>query len=162
MRTYTIPAPEDESVTTVFTNEVWVNHGKPEIPLLEEGWTNIGPEAFLDAKELLGIRIPASVVSIEANAFMNATNLHQVAFVEDSKLKSIGDNAFSGATSLVNINIPVGVTDIGSGAFANTQYLKNKESEQSGLPAGGKKGTIKRGTRRMSRTMKARRTMKRK
>jgi hypothetical protein len=37
-----IPAPEGEGESTVFTNEVWADHGKPQILLLEEGWTNIG------------------------------------------------------------------------------------------------------------------------
>lgn len=104
METYTIPAPESGS--TVFTNEVWKKHGSPPILILEDGWTEIGNAAFYGAENLRTVHIPASVVEIRENAFMDAIGLRQVVFVENSQLRRIRKMAFSGAKNLLAIHVP--------------------------------------------------------
>ena len=125
--TYTIPVPE--SGNTAFTRKDWEQHGRPPILILEEGWTMID-NAFYGAEDLLRIRIPASVIRIVRDAFALATKLHQVAFVEGSRLRFIQDFAFSGATSLERINIPKNVEIIGDSAFSNTTSLREVTFEE--------------------------------
>jgi hypothetical protein len=127
MDTYTIPVPE--SGNTAFTRKDWEQHGRPPILILEEGWTMID-NAFYGAEDLLRIRIPASVIRIVRDAFALATKLHQVAFVEGSRLRFIQDFAFSGATSLERINIPKNVEIIGDSAFSNTTSLREVTFEE--------------------------------
>ena len=128
MDTYSIPAPKRGS--TVFTKKVWKKHGSPPILILEEGWTEIGKNTFSGAETLLMIRIPASLVEISENAFMGATKLHQVAFVENSQLRTISENAFSDATSLERIDIPASVTAIGDSVFSKASSLKEVTFEE--------------------------------
>ena len=128
MDTFSIPAPESGS--TVFTKKIWKKNGSPPILILEEGWTEIDQGAFSGAKNLLMIRIPASVVEISENAFTDATKLHQVAFVENSQLRTIGNEAFSGATSLERIQIPASVTAIGHSVFSKASSLREVTFEE--------------------------------
>jgi len=128
MDTFSIPAPESGS--TVFTKKIWKKNGSPPILILEEGWTEIDQEAFSGAKKLLMIRIPASVVEISENAFTDATKLHQVAFVENSQLRTIGNEAFSGATSLERIQIPASVEELGHSAFSKASSLREVTFEE--------------------------------
>lgn len=128
MDTYSIPAPKRGS--TVFTKKVWKKHGSPPILILEEGWTEIDQNTFSGATTLLMIRIPASLVEISENAFMGATKLHQVAFVENSQLRTISENAFSDATSLERIDIPASVTAIGHSVFNKASSLKEVTFEE--------------------------------
>ena len=108
------PGPGD---TTTFTKNVWIRSGKPPRIILSEGWTEIEMFAFKDASELQTIRIPASVSTIDVQAFVNATNLQQVEFAEGSQLQIIDANAFSLTTALERINIPASVEGIAGGAF---------------------------------------------
>ena len=129
MNPYTIPAPDPDGDTT-FTTQDWNEHGRQPILILENGWTTIGEEAFMDATELLMIRIPASVLDIRANAFKGATNLHQVDFVEDSLLQFIREGAFDSAIYLERIHIPAAVTHIGHGAFNSAMGLEQVTFEE--------------------------------
>jgi hypothetical protein len=124
MDTYTIPAPDDESETTVFTKEDWVKHGRPKILILGEGWTEIGYSVFARQSQLLMIRIPASVFRIRANAFEMASRLHQIVFEEGSQLVEIETRAFAGASSLERINIPKNVEVIEFEAFHRATGLR--------------------------------------
>ena len=128
MDTFSIPAPESGS--TVFTKKIWKKNGSPPILILEEGWTEIDQGAFSGAKNLLMIRIPASVVEISENAFTDATKLHQVAFVENSQLRTIGNEAFSGATSLERIQIPASVEELGHSVFSKASSLREVTFEE--------------------------------
>jgi len=128
MDTFSIPAPESGS--TVFTKKIWKKNGSPPILILEEGWTEIDQGAFSGAKKLLMIRIPASVVEISENAFTDATKLHQVAFVENSQLRTIGNEAFSGATSLERIQIPASVEELGHSVFSKASSLREVTFEE--------------------------------
>ena len=117
----TIPAPGED---TTFTLEVWEEHGMPPILILDEGWTEIEDQAFVDMPDLEMIRIPASVVNILEDAFARAINLRQVEFAQGSQLESIGDGAFSDATALESIRIPSSVEYIGQGAFSGATALE--------------------------------------
>jgi hypothetical protein len=119
----TIPAPGPGEDTT-FTLEVWEEHGMPPILILDEGWTEIEDQAFVDMPDLEMIRIPASVVNILEDAFARAINLRQVEFAQGSQLESIGDGAFSDATALESIRIPSSVEYIGQGAFSGATALE--------------------------------------
>jgi hypothetical protein len=84
----------------------------------------IGYQTFADATALQTIRIPASVASIEIEAFIGATGLREVVFEEGSKLEFIGDGVFADATALQTIQIPESVGHIGQGAFLNATSLQ--------------------------------------
>lgn len=131
MDTYTIPAPESGS--TVFTNEVWKKHGSPTILILEDGWTEIGNAAFYGAENLRTIRIPASVVEIRENAFMDAIGLRQVVFVENSQLRRIRKMAFSGAKNLLTIHVPKLVEVFHDEAFSKTTSLSEVTFEEGSI-----------------------------
>jgi hypothetical protein len=60
----------------------------------------IGKNAFELAQSLTSITLPASLVYIQASAFLNCTSLKQVTCVDGSKLQTIADDAFSGCISL--------------------------------------------------------------
>ena len=130
MDTYTIPAPENGS--TVFTNEVWKAQRMttPTRLILAEGWTEIGNAAFYGAENLLTINIPASVVEIRENAFMDAIGLHQVVFVENSQLRRIRKMAFSGAKKLLMIHIPKLVEVIHDDGFSKATSLREVTFEE--------------------------------
>jgi hypothetical protein len=125
---------------TIFYRELWENEYYTyvgEIPLrrvnltLEEGFTAIAEGAFKDVEELQTIKIPASLVTIQKDAFVNATNLHQVYFAQGSLLKTIGRAAFANTTSLKSINIPASVTRIEISAFDVTENLREITFEQN-------------------------------
>jgi len=129
MDTYTIPAPESGS--TVFTNEVWKANKNQARLILAEGWTEIGNAAFYGAENLMTIQIPASVVEIRENAFMDAIGMRQVVFVENSRLRRIRKMAFSGAKNLLTIHIPKLVEVIHDDAFSKATSLSEVTFEES-------------------------------
>lgn len=129
MDPYTIPPPglgED----TIFTYAVWEQHNTPSNLILAEGWTGIEEQAFTDNPDLQMIRIPASVVSIQEDAFNGAIGLRQVEFAEGSLLTFIGDSTFSRTEALERINIPAGVTHIGDEAFLGATGLEQVTFEE--------------------------------
>jgi len=119
---YTIPAP-GPGEDTIFTFEVLAqvleehNNNMPSNLILAEGWTEIEAEVFTDNPDLEMILIPASVVSIQDDAFNGAISLHQVEFAQGSRLEFIGDGVFARTEALERINIPARVTHIGDTAF---------------------------------------------
>ena len=125
----TIPAP-GPGEDTIFTLEVWEQHDMPPILTLAEGWTEIEDQAFTDNPDLEMIRIPASVVSIQEDAFNGAISLRQVEFAQGSQLEFIGDGAFAGTEALERINIPARVTHIGDGAFLGATGLEQITFEE--------------------------------
>lgn len=85
------------------------------------GMNNI-PSYMFYQSGLTNVHIPASVTSINNNAFCN-TPLKSVVFENGSKLASINDGAFQ-STQLQSIIIPASVTSIGNYAFNDCQKLK--------------------------------------
>ena len=86
--------------------------------------TGIGEEAFW-CSNLTSIEIPASVTTIDKEAFHGCSSLSSVTFVEGSKLSVIGCQAFYDCTTLSSIIIPASVTSIGSQAFYNCKSLSS-------------------------------------
>ena len=102
--------------------------------------TGIGNSAFLNAKSLISVSIPSSVINIEGNSF-SGTPLYKeesnwtggVLYIDNCLIAAqstisgaynikegtrvIAGNAFRACTSLTTINIPNSVVSIGSGAF---------------------------------------------
>jgi hypothetical protein len=87
--------------------------------------TSIGDEAFMQARALKAIEIPAGVTSIGAKAFMSTGALASVTFAPSSALTSIGRMSFNEATALNNFTLPAGVTRIEQNAFQLTSSLTN-------------------------------------
>lgn len=85
--------------------------------------TSIEEEAFYYCTKLTKISIPASVTSIGVNAFFNCTALSTVTLSAPSNLKTIGLGAFEECTSLAKIVIPASVTSIGDRAFIRCTSL---------------------------------------
>ena len=132
---YTIPAP-GPGEDTIFTFEVLAqvleehNNNMPSNLILAEGWTEIEAEVFTDNPDLEMILIPASVVSIQDDAFNGAISLHQVEFAQGSRLEFIGDGVFARTEALERINIPARVTHIGDTAFFEATGLEQVTFEE--------------------------------
>ncbi len=121
--------PEDGSVTTIGDSAF---DGCAELTHIDipDSIVNIGDWAFASCKNLSSIVISNSVKNIGEGAFIACQGLKDVAFEENSRLKTIGDYAFSGCCSmwagtstLTEISIPSSVVNIGYGAFSDCRNL---------------------------------------
>ena len=103
--------------TTMYLEEI-------EIPAIYNGKpvTQILPNAFANASNLVSISMPASITTIEEFAFRYCTNLSNITLTND--IISIGAYAFQGCTSLTSFTVPDSVTSIGSHAFISCTELK--------------------------------------
>ncbi len=72
----------------------------------ESNILNIGYRAFFNAKNLVEITIPDSVISIDYYAFANCDRLESVNISENSKLAGIYEGAFYGCINLKYITLP--------------------------------------------------------
>lgn len=82
--------------------------------------TSISSGAFQNS-HITSVRIPETVVEIEASAFSNCENLTTIGIKEG--LLSIGENSFNGCVNLLNVDFPNSLKTIGSGGFANCKSL---------------------------------------
>lgn len=80
--------------------------------------------SFQQAKNMVSVRIPASVTEIGEGAFSDLKNLQTVTFAPGSKLETIVRTAFSGS-GVTTIELPDSLKTIGYGAFMNCQGLKS-------------------------------------
>ncbi len=85
----------------------------------------IGNFAFQNKTGITSVYIPATVTSIDYDAFSGCRGLKSVTFADGSQLNTIDSGAFSDCTALSNIVIPSGVTSIGSNAFSNCASIKS-------------------------------------
>lgn len=69
------------------------------------------------------IVIPKGVAEIPEGAFYECTRLKEVAFEEESRLKTIGARAFNGCRNLANVILPEGLETIGYNAFYYCESL---------------------------------------
>lgn len=76
----------------------------------------IGSSAFRSSY-LSGINVPDNVETIGEDAFSGCSELSQVTFGVNSKLKKISDYAFEGCSELTKFEIPKSVTEIGKNPF---------------------------------------------
>jgi hypothetical protein len=97
MNSYTTIEQSDPD-DTIFTNDnlhdAWLGPGSTQNVILAEGWTEIGENVFMGDTELRLIDVPASVVKISNGAFMDARNLVEVIFEENSQIAEISYDAF--------------------------------------------------------------------
>ncbi|MBQ6159878.1 MAG: leucine-rich repeat protein [Oscillospiraceae bacterium] len=99
----------------------WRTLGMPIVSVtMPEGLTSICNYAF-SGYDITEISIPATIVSIGANAFSRCTLLTEVTIPES--VTSIGNSAFFDCTGLTSITIPEGVTSIGRSAFSGCTGL---------------------------------------
>ena len=82
----------------------------------------IGPAAFKNKTAITKVELPASVITIDANAFEGLTGLTVANFTWAPKAAStIGNEAFKGCTKFAGAYaLPKWVATIGDGAFENT------------------------------------------
>ena len=71
--------------------------------------------SLTDKTGLTSLILPASIVSIQPNAFLGCTGLTSI--VVPPSVESIGMHAFKDCTQLTNCSIPASVTSIGEAAF---------------------------------------------
>jgi hypothetical protein len=88
--------------------------------------------------ELVSVRFPASVESLETRCFFSAHLLRDVTFEPNSSLRSIGKEAFA-FSHLVSIEIPASVEIIRKGCFYHCSRLRKVKFE-----AGSRLHSIKR------------------
>ncbi|MCH5162159.1 MAG: leucine-rich repeat domain-containing protein [Clostridiales bacterium] len=125
--------------------------GGSEVPVLA-----IGQLAFSVNKNIVTVRLPATITLIDRGAFAmcselttvsfyggesQLTRIEMIAFQACSRLSSIelGDNlvyigpsAFQGCSGLVDIDVPHSVKEIGLSAFANTGFFADADNWKGG------------------------------
>ena len=78
---------------------------------------------FESCTSLTSIEIPASVETIEEDAFLGCSSLKTVTFEKGTQLKTL--DGFAGCTSLTTIEIPASVETIGGSAFEDCTSLQS-------------------------------------
>ena len=84
------------------------------------GLTSIPNDAFLNCNELLSIKLPDNIISINVAAFRGCASLKKIHI--PANVESIKLQAFYGCISLISIDIPASVKTIQAGAFSNCIY----------------------------------------
>ena len=83
------------------------------------------PDQDPEAKKLVRVTIPDSVVRLDGWAFHNCENLVEVKLSDNSKLGFVDRYAFWKCKRLANINLPATLTGIGESAFYGCESLKS-------------------------------------
>ena len=108
---------------------------------LPEGLLSIGENAFrqnvdsvqrqyvqTDGKKpltaLKSMKFPASLETIEKNAFAGCDALTNISFPKNAQLKEIGEHSFAVCVRLKEISLPDGLEKIGDSAFVNCLALQ--------------------------------------
>ncbi len=88
----------------------------PDSSVLEK----IGEGAFYGCESLLQIKLPASVKTVDKNAFYKCTSVVEL---DLGSVQSIGQAAFYGCESITELRLPKTLTHIGKQAFRNCSGL---------------------------------------
>jgi len=83
--------------------------------------TTIGEYAF-SSSDIIGIRLPNTITSIENSGFHSCDNLREINFPEG--LAKIGNLAFNGCDSLKAIQLPNSITTMGTNVFFSCTSLR--------------------------------------
>lgn len=124
--TYGINHDEGYSFIDTYTGTDTGTEENVEIPETLGGYPvkRLTTCSFQPAKNMVSVRIPASVTKIGEGAFSDLKNLKTVTFALGSQLETIVRTAFSGS-GVTTIELPDSLKTIGYGAFLNCQGLKN-------------------------------------
>lgn len=107
-------------VNDILYGYVWSNF-EDSVLYVKDGTNVIGDEAFMGAKNLTEVILPASVKVVGNRAFEECKNLKTIHLPEG--LCVIGENAFADCSALVSIHIPSTVKHINAGAFAKCTHI---------------------------------------
>ena len=83
--------------------------------------TSIPSSAFSDCSELLSIKLPDNIISINDTAFARCQSLREIHI--PASIESIGTRVFYYCQSLREIHIPANTESIGNGAFESCTKL---------------------------------------
>ena len=103
------------------------------IETIKDGTISITANLFYNAASkanLVSVKIPSSVTTINEKAFQQLSGLKTVDLSSATGLKTIGKSAF-GQTALESITIPSGVTTIGDHAFYYCTALTTADLSQT-------------------------------
>ncbi|MCR5178711.1 MAG: leucine-rich repeat protein [Lachnospiraceae bacterium] len=119
---YEYTLSSDEATITKYTGSATAL----ELPAALDGYpvVAVGNNVFRSNKDLLSVKIPASVKTIKSAAFQYCSSLESATFVSLPALTTIDTYAFSGCTALTGFDIPETVTTIGAYAFENCSSLE--------------------------------------
>ena len=92
------------------------------------GLTSSPNDAFLNCNELLSIKLPDNIISINVAAFRGCASLKKIHI--PANVESIKLQAFYGCISLISIDIPASVKTIQAGAFSNCRKLASVTFEK--------------------------------
>lgn len=93
---------------------------------LPEGLEVIGTEAFNNCN-IIGIRMPSTLKTIEASAFKDCANLEEIVIPQN--VESIGSSAFLGCNSLKDVYVKNAQTAICYNSFNPDGYCTNIQSQ---------------------------------
>lgn len=104
----------------------WIFQGYPcpADVTIPAGVIEINTEAFINCSSMTSVTIPDGVVQVNMSAFEGCTNLTSVTFPASVTL--IKSDAFKGCSSLSNITFLGGMPTIEEGAFDGTAWLGNQ------------------------------------
>ena len=97
--------------------------------VIPDNVTVIGSKAFEDCREVIEIKISASVKEIGSNAFAGCSNLRTVYFSDS--LKKIDSYAFSECNALETLTFPFNIEEIGPYAFSRCLMLASVKMPSS-------------------------------
>lgn len=101
-----------EIKTRAFANNTVLKTVKlPDVSVIPE-------KAFYNCTALTAITLPASVTSVQQQAFANCSKLETLGFGGE-KLNDIGNNAFDGCKALKVVKFPASLSTLGAEAFKN-------------------------------------------
>lgn len=113
---------EDGQTVTILNYEG--QGGDVVIPATLDGKnvTVLGERSFLYNATITSVTIPASIETIDKQAFSGCNNLKNVDFAENGLLKTIENSAFYGCR-ITDVTLPASVTSIGNQAFDGVKVV---------------------------------------